>query len=70
MTIGAIKGGIRNNVVPDEVEMLGTIRTFDAQQRADIFARVRRTVEGTAEWRDRELNLNPRAHRSRSTTRR
>ena len=48
VTIGAIKGGIRNNVVPDEVEMLGTIRTFDAQQRADIFARVRRTVEGTA----------------------
>ena len=48
VTIGAIKGGIRNNVVPDEVEMLGTIRTFDIQQRADIFARVRRTVEGVA----------------------
>jgi len=48
VTIGAIKGGIRNNVVPDEVEMLGTVRTFDAQQRADILARIRRTVEGTA----------------------
>lgn len=48
VTIGAIKGGSRNNVVPDEVEMIGTIRTFDAQQRADVFARVKRTVEGTA----------------------
>jgi amidohydrolase len=48
VTIGAIKGGIRNNVVPDEVEMLGTVRTFDAQQRADILARIRRTVDGVA----------------------
>jgi amidohydrolase len=48
VTIGAIKGGIRNNVVPDEVEMIGTVRTFDAAQRADILARIRRTVEGVA----------------------
>ena len=29
ITVGAIKGGIRNNIVPDEVEMIGTLRTFD-----------------------------------------
>ena len=48
ITVGAIKGGIRSNIVPDEVEMIGTIRTFDVQQRADVIARIRRTVDGVA----------------------
>jgi amidohydrolase len=48
ITVGAIKGGIRNNIVPDEVEMIGTLRTFDLQQRADVIARIRRTIDGVA----------------------
>jgi amidohydrolase len=48
LTIGAIKGGVRNNIVPDSVDMLGTLRTFDAKQRLDILARIKRTVENTA----------------------
>ncbi len=48
VTVGAIKGGIRNNIVPDEVEMIGTIRSFDPAQRAEIIARMRRTAEGIA----------------------
>jgi amidohydrolase len=48
VTVGMIKGGVRNNIVPDEVEMVGTIRTFDAQQRTDIMMRMKRIVENTA----------------------
>jgi amidohydrolase len=48
VTVGAIKGGIRNNIVPDSVEMIGTIRTFDKAQRQDIFDRITRMVENTA----------------------
>jgi amidohydrolase len=48
VTVGAIKGGVRHNIVPDSVEMLGTIRTFDPGQRQDIIERMRRTIEGTA----------------------
>lgn len=48
ITVGAIKGGIRNNIVPDEVEMIGTIRTFDMVQRADVIERMRRTIDGVA----------------------
>lgn len=48
VTVGAIKGGIRNNIVPDDVEMIGTIRSFDAVQRAEIHQRIRRIVENTA----------------------
>jgi len=29
ITIGIIKGGIRNNILPEEVTMIGTIRTLD-----------------------------------------
>lgn len=46
VTIGAIKGGVRENIIPDEVEMRGTIRTFDEGMRDDIHARLTETAEG------------------------
>ncbi len=49
VTVGAIKGGIRFNIVPDQVEMLGTIRTFDPQQRAAIIKNIDRMVTNIAE---------------------
>ena len=33
LTFGAIRGGNRGNVIPDEVELLGTLRTFDPAMR-------------------------------------
>ena len=45
VTIGAIKGGVRDNIIPDSVEMLGTVRTFNEEMRADIHVRIRNTVE-------------------------
>jgi amidohydrolase len=36
VSFGAINGGIRSNIIPDEVELIGTIRTFDQDMRADI----------------------------------
>ena len=32
VSVGVIKGGVRNNIIPDTVEMIGTIRTFEAAQ--------------------------------------
>ena len=40
VTIGAIKGGVRENIIPDSVEMHGTIRTFDEEMRDDVHERV------------------------------
>ena len=48
VTVGAINGGIRNNIIPDSVMMIGTIRTFDPIQRTEIFARMKRTAEQIA----------------------
>ena len=49
ITIGTFHGGVRNNIIPDEVEMTGTIRTFDAGMREEIHKRVKRTVTSIAE---------------------
>ena len=38
VSFGAIKGGIRYNIIPDDVEVVGTIRTFDEGMRQKIFA--------------------------------
>ncbi|KRG68234.1 N-acyl-L-amino acid amidohydrolase [Stenotrophomonas terrae] len=48
VTFGAIKGGIRYNIIPDSVEMVGTIRTFDPDMRKQIFADLRNVAEHTA----------------------
>jgi len=49
VTIGAINGGVRYNIIPDSVVMIGTIRTFDPVMRIDIHQRVRRTAESIAQ---------------------
>lgn len=49
VTIGRIEGGVRNNIIPESVELEGTIRTFDAATRLDIHKRIRRTAENIAE---------------------
>jgi amidohydrolase len=48
VTIGTIHGGVRNNIIPDEVEMVGTLRALDNTMRDEIHARVRRTAESIA----------------------
>ena len=45
ITIGSLHGGVRSNIIPESVEMEGTIRTFDEQIRADIAGRIKQTVE-------------------------
>ncbi len=49
VTIGAIHGGEAFNVIPDAVELLGTIRTFDPALRASMPERITRIACGIAE---------------------
>ena len=48
VTVGAIHGGVRNNIIPDQVEMIGTIRSLEAGMRTDIHNRIKRTAESIA----------------------
>ena len=48
LSFGAIKGGIRYNIIPDSVELVGTIRTFDEGMRQGVFADLRNVAESVA----------------------
>jgi amidohydrolase len=48
VTIGKIEGGVRSNIIPDSVTLVGTLRSFGAQARADAQERVKRTAENIA----------------------
>ncbi len=45
LTIGSIRGGNRENIIPDSVELRGTIRSFDEAMRDDIHERVTTLAE-------------------------
>ncbi|HEX4762823.1 MAG TPA: amidohydrolase [Usitatibacter sp.] len=49
VTVGVFHGGVRDNIIPDEVKMEGTIRTFDEGQRDAIHGHVKRITEMIAE---------------------
>ncbi|WP_415923014.1 amidohydrolase [Steroidobacter sp.] len=48
VTIGKFDGGVRHNIIPDSVDMRGTLRTFDKGMRADIIKRIERTASNVA----------------------
>jgi amidohydrolase len=48
-TVGAIKGGIRNNIIPDSVEMIGTMRTFSPAMKKQMVENITRLTQKTAE---------------------
>lgn len=49
VTVGSIQGGVRGNIIPDSVTLVGTIRTFDPDMQDEIHARIRSIAEGIAE---------------------
>ena len=48
VTVGAVHGGDAFNVIPSQVEMTGTIRTYDPATRETVLRRVREVIEGVA----------------------
>ncbi len=48
VTVASIHGGEMFNVIPDEVEMVGTFRTFDPQTRETVVRRAQAVIEGVA----------------------
>jgi amidohydrolase len=49
LTISTVHGGVRANIIPDSLEMQGTIRTHDEEVRADIWRRLEKTATTIAE---------------------
>ena len=49
ISVGLIRGGIRNNIIPEEVELIGTIRTLDTEMQKKIHEKIKLTAEKIAE---------------------
>ena len=49
ISVCVIKGGLRANIIPEEVEMTGTIRTLDKEMQKIIYDKIRLTATKIAE---------------------
>ena len=49
ITVGKINAGVRENIIPEECSMAGTIRTLDSAMQKETHARVKWTAEKIAE---------------------
>ena len=46
VSVGMIEAGTRNNIIPEEATMMGTIRTFDPELRKEIYNDILKIAEG------------------------
>lgn len=49
ITVGKIHGGVRNNIIPEDCVMDGTIRTLDSKMQTEVHQRIKWTTEKIAE---------------------
>ncbi len=49
ITVGSLHGGVRRNIIPEEVTMEGTIRTFDPAMQKLVHDKIKTTASGIAE---------------------
>ncbi|MBZ5855747.1 amidohydrolase [Flavihumibacter profundi] len=49
ITVGKFHSGVRNNIIPEEAILEGTIRTLDSKMQQDVHERIRRTAQKIAE---------------------
>ncbi|WP_256842589.1 amidohydrolase [Ornithinimicrobium cryptoxanthini] len=48
LTVGALRAGTKDNIIPDDAELLLSLRTFDEKVRQRVFAAISRIVHGEA----------------------
>ena len=57
VTIGSIHGGVRSNIIPEDLYMLGTIRTLDNGMKATVLKRLEEIVYNVAKSNNIEANI-------------
>jgi len=58
VTIGSIHGGVRSNIIPSQVELIGTIRALDQDMRKDIHAKIRKIATNVAASMDATVDID------------
>lgn len=49
ISVGQVQAGVRENIIPEEALIKGTIRTFDEQVKKEVHARIERTAKAIAQ---------------------
>jgi amidohydrolase len=64
VSVGVVKGGIRYNIIPDSVELVGTFRTFGTKAREQTIESIKRIATDTAAaaGATAEFELSPNAN--------
>ncbi len=57
ITIGSIKGGTAHNIIPEKVELLGTVRTMEKNTRNGMEKRLKRIISGITSAFNANFNL-------------
>ena len=57
VSVGIVKAGTRNNIIPEDSEVIGTIRTFDPELRAEIYDEIRQIAQGIAVGTGTEISV-------------
>ncbi|NEZ04023.1 amidohydrolase [Wenzhouxiangella sp. XN201] len=58
ISVGRVRAGVRNNIIPEEAELIGTIRTLDPDMQEKIHADIRRTAEHIAASQGAEVTVD------------
>ncbi|MDC0367282.1 amidohydrolase [Gammaproteobacteria bacterium] len=57
VSVGIVKAGTRNNIIPEDSEIMGTIRTFDPILRAQVYDEIRQIAAGVAVGTGAEIDV-------------
>jgi amidohydrolase len=49
ITVGKFQSGVRQNIIPEDAELLGTIRTLDSEMQKDVHEKMHKVVQAAAE---------------------
>ena len=58
VTIGKIEGGVRNNIIPEEVNLIGTIRSLDTAMQSQIHQRIREIATNIGKSANAEVTVD------------
>ncbi len=58
ITVGSFHGGIRRNIIPEEANMEGTIRTFDPDMQKKVHEKIKLTATKIAESAGAKADVN------------
>jgi amidohydrolase len=58
ITVGKFHSGVRANIIPEEAELEGTIRTLDSKMQKDVHVKIKQVAQKVAEAWGAEVDVN------------